>query len=208
MKITVIKMQQRDKNRVNVSVDGAYRFSLDMYQVIDLGIRVGKEYTENELQSLLDESAFGKLYGRTLEYTMIRPHSEKEVRDYLWRKTRSTRTKDGLEKPGVSQAIVDRVLERLKTKGYIDDQKFTAYWVENRSLIKGASVRKLKLELRTKGVETSIIDEVLAGTERSDSDELQKVIAKKRARYGDERKFIAYLIGQGFNYDDVKKALE
>lgn len=208
MKITSIKVQVRDKNRVNVSVDGVYRFSLDMYQVIDLGIRIGKEYTEDELQSLLDESAYGKLYGRALEYTMMRPHSEKEVRDYLWRKTRATRTKDGLEKPGVSQAIADRVLERLKEKAYIDDQKFTKYWVENRSLIKGTSVRKLKLELRTKGVDTSTIDEALAGTERLEADELQKVIAKKRSRYIDDQKFITYLIGQGFNYDDVKKALK
>jgi hypothetical protein len=41
MKITGITAQQRDKNRINVMVDGKYRFSLDILQLGDLGIKVG-----------------------------------------------------------------------------------------------------------------------------------------------------------------------
>jgi regulatory protein len=37
--------------------------------------------------------------------------------------------------------------------------------------------------------------------------ELQKIIAKKRSRYDDEQKFMAYLARQGFSYDDIKEAL-
>ena len=61
MKITDISLQARDKNRVNVSVDGTYRFSLDVFQVGELGIKVGREYTDDELTALEDESQFGKL---------------------------------------------------------------------------------------------------------------------------------------------------
>jgi regulatory protein len=207
MKITSISAQVRDKNRVNVSVDGKYRFSLDLYQLSDLGIRVGKEYEEDELQTLEQESQFGKLYSRSLEYTLMRPHSAKEVRDYLYRKTRPTRTKTGELRPGVSQAITSRVFDRLVEKGYIDDTKFTKYWVENRSLTKGASLRKLTAELRTKGVESIIIEEALLSSDRTNEDELTKVIAKKRARYDDDQKFMAYLARQGFSYDDIKAAL-
>lgn len=211
MKITAITAQVKDKNRVNVMVDGHYRFSLDIFQYADLGIKVGREYTEDELNGLEQESQFGKLYGRTLEYCLMRPHSAKEVRDYLWRKTRTTKVKsrDGelKERPGVSHLLTERVFDRLVEKGYIDDEKFTRYWVENRSLTKGASRRKLTAELRAKGVEQSVIDNALLSTERSEHAELQKVIAKKRARYADEQKLIAYLAGQGFNYDDIKQAL-
>lgn len=211
MKITAITAQVKDKNRVNVSVDGVYRFSLDVFQYADLGIKVGKEYTEEELNELEQESQFGKLYGRTLEYCLMRPHSAKEVRDYLWRKTRTTKikTRQGelKERPGVSSALTERVFERLVEKGYVDDEKFTRYWVENRSLTKGASRRKLTAELRAKGVEQTVIDNALEVTVRSDEDELKKVIVKKRARYPDEQKLIAYLAGQGFRYDDIKTAL-
>ena len=111
------------------------------------------------------------------------------------------------ERAGISPVIADRVFERLVQKGYIDDEKFTRYWVENRSLTKGASKRKLTAELRAKGVEQLIIDQAFEATARSDDDELKKVIAKKRARYPDEQKFMAYLAGQGFGYDDIKQAL-
>lgn len=211
MKITALTAQQKQANRVNVMVDGVYRFSLDVFQVAELGIRVGKEYTEQELVELETESQFGKLYGRALEYTMMRPHSAREVRDYLWRKTRTTKYKSRQgeikEREGVSQTVADRVFGRLTEKGYIDDEKFARFWVENRHQRKGSSVRKLRSELQAKGVESSIIDTALASTTRSDEDELAKIIAKKRARYPDEQKFMQYLARQGFSYDDIKEAL-
>jgi len=212
MKITNISAQANNKDRVNVSVDGKYRFSLDIFQVADLGIRVGKEYTDEELTELETESQFGKIYARTLEYCLMRPHSAKEVRDYLYRKTRTTKlrskkTGELYDKPGVSSAITGRVFDRLVEKGYIDDEKFTRYWVENRNLTKGASKRKLINELRVKGVEQSIIEKHLSESVRSDEDELAKVIAKKRNRYPDNQKFMQYLARQGFSYDDIKTAL-
>ena len=212
MKITDISLQARDKNRVNVSVDGKYRFSLDVYQVGDLGLKIGKEYTDKELTELETESQYGKMYARTLEYCLMRPHSAKEVRDYLYRKTRtvkmrSKKTGELYDKPGVSQEVTSRVFDRLVEKGYIDDEKFTRYWVENRSLTKGASKRKLTAELRSKGVEQIIIEKFLAESARSDDDEIMKIIAKKRNRYPDDQKLMQYLARQGFSYDDIKAAL-
>lgn len=211
MKITAISVQAKNNDRVNVSVDGKYRFSLDVFQVGDLGIKVGKEYSEGELIELETESQFGKLYTRALEYTLLRPHSGKEIRDYLWRKTRATKYKSRSgelkERAGVSHELTERVYRRLLERGYIDDEKFARYWVEHRNLTKGASRRKLANELRTKGVESSIIDAALADTDRDDAVELQKIIARKRARYPDEQKLLAYLMRQGFRYDDVRAAM-
>lgn len=213
MKITSLSAGQRDPNRVNVSVDGKYRFSLDISQVVSLGVRVGREYSEQELAELEQESQFGKLYARALEYCLMRPHSAKEVRDYLWRKTRATRYKSRKtgeikERSGVSQAVADRVFERLVEKGYVDDQKFARFWIENRNQTKGTSLRKLEAELRSKGVGQSVIGWVLGQTERNDIDELQKIIAKKRSRYPDEQKLMQYLARQGFSYDDIRSTLD
>lgn len=211
MKITDISIQAKNADRVNVSVDGKYRFSLDIFQVGELGIKIGKEYTDDELAEIENESQFGKLYARALEYCLMRPHSAKEVRDYLWRKTRTTkyRAKDGQikEREGVTQSNADRVLNRLIERGHVDDEKFTRFWVENRNQTKGTSLRKLTAELRAKGVESSVIEQVLAESDRRDEDELQKMIAKKRSKYEDEQKLIAYLARQGFSYDDIKSAL-
>lgn len=212
MKITSISAQTRNPDRVNISVDGKYRFSLDIFQVADLGIKVGKDYSEEELAELESESQFGKLYARALEYTMMRPHSAREVRDYLYRKTRETkyksRTGEIKERAGVSQELADRVYQRLLGKGYIDDEKFARFWVENRNQRKGTSRRKLQAELAAKGVDRAIIDKQLENTDRNDQDELKKIVAKKQSRYPDRQKFVAYLARQGFSYDDITSALD
>lgn len=208
MRITAITAQQRDKNRVNVMIDGHYRFSLDISQVVDLGIKVGREYNEEELAVLENESQFGKVYNRALEYCLTRPHSSKEVRDYLYRKTRDSRTSTGLVKKGVSPELTIRVFNRLVERGYINDEKFAEFWIENRYVKKGISHRKLQAELRTKGVDMDIINTLLATSQRNDVDELKKVIIKKRARYSEEQKLIAYLARQGFAFDDIKQALQ
>jgi regulatory protein len=207
MKITAISVQARDKDRVNVAVDGKYRLSLDILQLGDLGIKIGNEYTEDEMMALEEESQFGKLYGRAFEYALMRPRSQREVKDYLYRKTRDTRTKLGAVKKGVSVQLTERVFERLVQKGYIDDEKFAAFWIENRNQRKGTSMRKLSAELSAKGVDRTIIERLLQETDREDTNELQKIIAKKRSRYDDEQKFMAYLARQGFSYDDIKEAL-
>ncbi|MEI6850581.1 MAG: RecX family transcriptional regulator [Candidatus Saccharibacteria bacterium] len=208
MKITAISCQIKDKNRVNVSVDGKYRFSLAFYQLVDLGIKVGNDYDESKLIELEQESQFGKVYSRALEYCLMRPHSAKEVKDYLYRKTRPALTKTGEIRPGVSTEITDRVYNRLLDKRYIDDIKFAKYWAENRSLTKGVSSRKLFSELRSKGVDINIIDLTISENERNDSEEIKKVISKKRSRYPDDKKFTLYLSRLGFNYDEIKNALK
>lgn len=208
MKITSISAQVRDKNRVNVSIDGKYRFSLDFTQLIELNIKVGNEYTEEQLADLENESQFGKLYMRALEYSLMRPHSKYELSQYLYRKTRDTLTKTGSIRKGVSKVLTERVFDRITEKGYVNDESFTRYWIENRQLRKGISRRKLQAELASKGVDRSIVESLLNETDRSDDDEIVKIIEKKAAKYNDDQKLTAYLARQGFGYDDIKQAIQ
>ena len=46
MKITAIALQVRDNDRVNISIDGRYRFSLAIYQVTELGLKLNQELDE------------------------------------------------------------------------------------------------------------------------------------------------------------------
>lgn len=211
MKVTSLSSQVRNPDRVNVSIDGKYRFSLDVSQITDLNVRVGRELENDEVAELEIESQFGKLYARALEYCLMRPHSVREVRDYLRRKTIATRYKSRSgelrERLGYSPALVPRVLEKLQHKRYLDDEQFARWWFENRNVGKGTSLRKLKVELRSKGVETDIVERMIAENLRDDATELQKLIAKKRSRYADDQKLAQYLLRQGFRYDDIRLAI-
>ena len=189
-------------------VDGTYRLSLDIRQVTDLGVKIGNEYSDDEMQCLEQEGQFGKLYSRTLEYVLMRPRSQQELRMYLRRKMQQTRSRTGVLKGGYTEALTDRVRERIMQRGYVDDEVFARYWMENRNQRKGTSMRKLSAELRAKGVDGAIIARLQGETERNDKEEIQKIIAKKARRYPDEQKLMQYLARQGFSFDDIKEALE
>lgn len=207
MQVTKLSAQVKNPDRINVFVDGKFRFGLDITQVVDLGIKVGLELDEVQLAELEVEGQFGKLYTQALNYCLICPRSIREVRDYLWRKSQPKLLKSGQKTAGLPAELSNRVVERLISKQYLDDTKFTAWWIENRFLKKGVSLRRLRQDLSQKGIAKNIIDEALANSTRQDNDELQKVLSKKAKRYSDPQKLIAYLVRQGFDYDDAKQAV-
>ncbi len=211
-RVSDIREAVRDKNRVNVYIDDKFFCSLDIAQVVDLHVKIGRELNNEELEELKRASDFSKFYNRALEFTLMRPHSSKEVRDYLKRKTldRKVRVKNQktgeyktVLKQGYDQSLVEPVYKRLEERGYIDDRRFAETWVENRNITKGSSLKKLRLELAQKGISQSVIEEVLAETDRDDVAELRKIIARKAKKYPDEQKLIQYLMRQGFNYSDI-----
>ena len=198
MKITELKQGVKNPNRVNVFVDGKYEFSLDVTQVVDFKIKVGMEISPEQLVEFKKASEFGKLYQRALEKALMRPHSEREMRDYLCKK---------IYEKKLDKEYIDRIIGRLIEKKYLSDFEFAKWYVENRFVKKGVSLKRLKMELMKKGVAAEIIDEVLDSSERNDEEEILKIIAKKRAKYDDE-KLTAYLCRQGFPYQLVNELVQ
>lgn len=196
MKITAIKAQVKNQERVSVYVDEKYAFSLTHNQLLEQKIHTGLELDDARLSELKAASEFGKAFDRILNYLMIRPRSQKEVRDYCWRKQIT---------PEDCQAIMDKLIAR----GYLDDAKFARAWVESRRLTKASSKRKLQLELRQKGVSDELIAQALESSEYDEQTALRDMITKKRrlSRYQDDQKLLQYLVRQGFAYDTVKELL-
>lgn len=211
--ITKLASGVRDANRVNVFLDGKFAFSLDVAQVVELQVKVGQKVDVKRLEVLRSASEFGKLYQRTLEWVLTRPHSIRETRDYLRRRqqkrivTNRQRARDEKKPfPEIQNETIELVVERLTQRGYLDDRKFADYYVENRFVKKGVSAKRLRMELQRKGVSSEEIEAALATGMRDDESELQKMLLKKRARY-DDQKLIAYLVRQGFDYHKVVEAV-
>ena len=222
LKVTDLRQGVKSPNRVNVFLDGKFAFSLDIAQVVEFKLKVGKEVSDEELVEFKKASEFGKLYQRALEKALSRPHSEKEIRDYLRRKLRSSssdslraatscvcgeQTKSLWSSDELSE-FSERIIERLKERGYVDDFKFAEYYAQNRFVKKGVSRKRLRLELMKKGVKKEIIEEVLGKSERNDEEEIMKIIRKKRGRYSEPEKLIVYLCRQGFSYELVREKVE
>lgn len=221
MKVTKIQQQQKRKDRFSIYIDDKYSFSLNEFQLANARLSIGKELSPEEVEEFATESQFGKAYERVLNYVMIRPRSEKEVREYLTRtymypKPKSFVDKNGkrhfkkqeVDKQKVTE-MIERLMSRLNDKGYINDESFTKAWVQSRMMHKKPSKRKLEQELYAKGIDQKIIANVLQNEELDEKANLLELVEKKRklVRYQDDKKLITYLLRQGFNYDDIRDTI-
>ena len=197
MKITDIKQQVKRRDRYSISIDGKYSFSLSEGELLVQALKIGKELSPAELDVLKDTSIIDKGVYRVLDLISRRPRSRWEIEDYLRRK-------------GYSPEESEKITERIDDKGYIDDLDFSKKWIENRRLLKSSSRRKLHMELRQKRIDENIIKLALEDDLADEQAIIKELVAKKReqSRYQDKQKLIAYLSRQGFNYGDIKQAME
>ena len=84
--VTSLRGAIRDPHRINVFLDGKFSFSLTLTELADSTLHQGQVLTDPEVERLRNLSGLGKLYQQTLEYCFSRPHSKKEIIDYLERK--------------------------------------------------------------------------------------------------------------------------
>ena len=190
MRITAIKGQEKSKDRFSIYVDNRYCFSLTTNDLLDVKLKVGTEVGEQQIEQYKTLSEDSLMMARAYDKCLRRPHSEKEIRDYL-------RTKQ------VDEELADRIIEKCYKYKLLDDELFASKWVEHRRRA-NKSNRFISGELRSKGISASIVNAVLVD---SDQAQLKVLIEKKSGRYSDERKLIAYLQGQGYGYSDIKSAL-
>ncbi len=222
MKITKITPQVKKTDRFSIYVDEKYSFSLNEYQLATAGLRIGKEISVQELEVFKNESNFGKAYERTLGYLAIRPRSRRELEDYLRRTFLYPKPKIYIDKKGerqykkqvvdkcVTQAMIERILQRLEEKRYLNDEAFARAWVASRQLTKKSSTRRLQQELQAKGIDSEIIATVLQNENIDERANLELLVRKKQKlpRYQSKDKLTRYLAGQGFNYDLIKSVLD
>jgi regulatory protein len=195
MKISKISEQTKNKDRVNIYIDAKYAFSLTLGQLLALHLKTDDKIDTDSLILYKKMSESGKLKMRTIEWLMIRPHSVKELRDYLKRKK-------------LELIEIDTWAQELQEKRYLNNESFAVWWVDQRRR-QQRSATYIKHELRSKGVAEDIINEALESYELDDSAVLKKLITHKRTllKYQDNKKLISYLMQQGYNYSLIKEVL-
>ncbi|MCA9329078.1 RecX family transcriptional regulator [Candidatus Saccharibacteria bacterium] len=196
VKITDIKQQVRLRHRYSIYLDGKFAFGLSQSTLLGHGLKIGQELSVEDIGRLKQDAEVDKAYSLVLGQLARRPRSEKEVRDYLKRKQ-------------YAEELINKLVKRIYDVGYLDDTEFAQRWVYNRRLLKPTSIRRLQQELRVKGVNDQIIAGVLAQDDTDDKQVIAEVIKRKRrqTRYQDDQKLMAYLIRQGYDYQDIKDAL-
>src|SRR5438874_6683854 len=148
MKITALELQVNNAERVNVYVDGRFLLGASASIVLQMGLKLGQELSPAQLEQLRNEEALQQAVDRAYNYLSYRPRSREEVRRYLRRK----------ETP---LEIIDTALERLDRLDLVNDHAFASFWLESREQFSPRGARALKNELRMKGVEREVVEEMI-----------------------------------------------
>ncbi len=199
-KITKLVVQKKNKERVNVYLDGEFAFGLALVEAIHL--KVGQELSEADIVALQDKDAYQRALRRALDYLTRRPRSSQEVEVYLNKKNAST-------------IHVQSILSRLIERGLLDDFAFAQFWIENRESFRPRGKRALRYELRQKGVNETIIEQALSQLNIDEVESSYRVALKLLPRLrGLNNKFLfkqkltSYLSRRGFDWDVCQEVSE
>ncbi|UGT45577.1 recombination regulator RecX [Nocardia yamanashiensis] len=108
---------------------------------------------------------------------------------------------------GYSEAVANKVLDRLTEVGLIDDAAFAQQWVQSRHTFSGKGKRALAQELRRKGVGQEEAEEALSAITSDDEQERAADLVRRKLRTLprdlDREKAIRRLVGmlarRGYN---------
>lgn len=188
-----MKAQKRNPRRVSVYVDG--RFALGVADIVAAHLRVGEFLSEEEIARLRQQDGVERAAGRGMDLLSYRPRSRAEMAQRLRQK-------------GHDPAAVETALQRLDGVGLVDDREFARYWVENRAQFNPRGKAILRGELRQKGVDEAIIEEVLSDYDEEEAARRVAAAAIRRLRGLDavvfRRKLNDLLRRRGFPYDIVE----
>ncbi len=133
---------------------------------------------------------------KVLKYVIYKKRSENEIRKKF--------EKD------IDSDMLEEIMLELKENGYISDSQYIERSVNEFIALRNLSLKQIKYKLLSKGINTNLIDEYFY----NNKDELTEyeissasnIIIKRNDCSNEE--IIQILLKKGFEYDNVKEALE
>jgi len=191
-RITALKLQKHNPQRINIYLDGDYAFGLS--RIVAAWLAVDQTISDEKIAQLQEQDAQESAYQQALQFLNFRQRSQAEVRKNLLAHQ-------------VSEQIIATVLERLQSSGLVNDQSFAQNWVENRIEFHPRGKRALVMELRQHGLDDEAIEQAV---EDIDEEQLAYQAAIKQMRKLDNKdwqtfrqKLSNFLLRRGFNFDVI-----
>lgn len=162
--------------------------------------RSGMQFDRDAFDRMLDTHAYSFGLQKAVTLLASRARTEKEI-------------VDALRKNAYPETVIARVMARLNEYGYVDDTAFAGQWAASRTA-KGMGTRRIRMELRQKGVDQQEIDAVLSSIDEREILSGAFRTAQKAARGkqlsspADRQKIIASLARHGYDYSVAKRALQ
>ncbi len=182
---------------MHISIDGEYKLTVDADFWFSCGYLSGDEIDEEQYKALADDIYKRRCFNRALNILSRRDHSEKEL--YL-----------KLEKADGTEAAKSAV-EKIKSLGYIDDERYAAAFAKELAERKGKSERAIMAELLHRGIDRNTAENAIAALTLDECDKINILLNGKYRRKLETEKgrqqVFNSLLRLGYGYSEIRNAL-
>lgn len=191
---------KRIQGRAVLMLSNGETLSMPRAMLRERPYRSGMPFDHASFDALMNEHSYPFAMDKAVALLSLRARTEKEIAD-------------SLRKNAYPERTIARVMVRLLEAGYLSDAVFAENWAASRTN-KGIGSRRIRMELRQKGVSQGEIDYALSAI--NEEDMLQSAIrtAEKAARGkdlsspADRQKVLAALARRGYDYNAARQALQ
>ena len=191
---------RRDHGRATLTLSNGETLAMPRAMLKERPYRGGTPFDRDAFDAFLSERSYPFAMEKAVALLAMRPRTQQEIAD-------------ALRKNAYPERTVARVMARLDEAGYINDTDFAEQWAASRTN-KGMGSRRIRMELRRKGVDSEAIDEALTAIDEDDMLSGALKAARKAASGKDitdpkdRQRILAALARRGYGYSEAKQALD
>lgn len=200
--ITKIEVQKKNKERVNIYLDGEYAFSISAELIYKENIKVKDVVDFEMLKSVADKESYIRCKNSALKMIERSYKTENEVIEKLKIK-------------GYEQKHIEKSIEFLKEYKFLNDDYYAEAFIRDKLSSKGS--QRIRQELIKKGISRDIIEKNIYEIDKDTEKNIARELANKKLRviqksekdnYKISGKLYRFLISRGYTYDIVKEVVK
>ena len=194
--IVSILPQKKNKSRYTIKFKSGKIIGLSETNLISYKLFVGQKISSDLLSKIDNDEKLQSIKYKALNYLSYRPRSMSEI-------------KTSLLKKGFHQDDIDKVLEELVAKGYLDDESFAKIYARYLIKIKRLGRIAVKNRFFVHNINQEILNPILDKLyEKYPPDLLISEIVKKKKYPEDfdiinDKKLINHLKRKGFSWSEI-----
>lgn len=193
--------EPRRKRLTQLYLDGEAAVKIDTETFLLSGLKPGMEISDEELHQLIQASEERRAREKALYLLEFRSHSKKELTEKILRT-------EG------SKEAAEAAANRMEELGLLNDETYARDLAKDLFVRRKFGPMRVRQELRQKGIDSELIEELLA--EYSEEDRaltnICAVLERKYAGWREDekvrRRAVAAMQRLGYSYDLVRRAME
>lgn len=194
--VTKIEIQKKNKQRVNLYLDGEFYCGLSLETIMKNRIKEGNVLEKETIEFLVNQTEKEIALSKAVSYISKCQKTKKEIFNYLLKK-------------GFDELICNEVIEKMEEYNFVNDELYAKNYIKFKN--KNSGKRKIELELKQKGIKEEIVKQS-TNDFVNDREHIYSVAEKymknKERDLKNKQRVFRYLSSRGYQTEDIKWAID